>query len=82
MIPTNKQTNKQTKAPTATDWLDKGRAMCYLIHVIMHVKDSQLFVVREGHVLNSDVNMIQTKQAKGTTKGKTRIYISILFNVL
>ena len=33
----------------ATDWFNKGHAMCYHVYVIMHVKDTDLSVVRDGH---------------------------------
>ena len=69
---------------SAADWFDKGRAMCNHVYVIMHVIDPSLPIVRVGHrvplvgfclslyglhVLNRDVNMIQTnKQTNKQTK--------------
>ena len=65
----------QLAPASAANWFHKGRAMCYHVLVIMHVKDPQLSVIRVGHrvplagfclslcslhVLNRDVNMIQT----------------------
>ena len=64
---------------STTNWFNQGHAMCYHIYEIMHVKDTQLTVVRVGHrvpfaelclslydmyVLNGNVNMIQTSTGK------------------
>ena len=67
----------QLAPASAADCFNKDRAMCYHVYVIMHVKDPLLSVVRVGHcvpladlclslhslhVLNRDVNMIQTNK--------------------
>ena len=36
---------------SATEWFTKGHVMCYNVYVIMHVKDSQLSVIRVGHYI-------------------------------
>ena len=36
---------------SATDWFIKGHAMNYHVHVIVHIKDLQLFVIRVEHNL-------------------------------
>ena len=62
-----------------SNWFTKGRVMCFHLHVIMHVKDPRLSVIRVGHciplavfclslyslhVLIRDVNMIQSINQK------------------
>ena len=62
---------------SAADWFTKGRAMCYHVYAIMYVNDPETSVRKVGHrvpfagfcpslynlhVLNSDVNMIQTNR--------------------
>ena len=69
---------------SAADWLTKGCAMCYPVCVIMYVQDRKLSARRVGHcvpfggfclslyslhMLNSDVNIIQTKNKQ--TKKQT-----------
>ena len=61
---------------SVAEWFNKGRAIRYRVYVIMHAKDLQLYFVKVGHcvllavfclfryglhVLNRDVNMIQTR---------------------
>ena len=76
----------------------KGRSMCYHVYVITHVKDPELSVVRLGHrvklagfclslnclhVLNMDVNIIQTKikvkeSSRHIIMSKNYVYIMLV----
>ena len=67
---------------SADDWFTKGRSMSYHVCVIIYVKDPQLSAIRVGHriplagfclslyglhVLQTDVNMIQTNKKQLTS---------------
>ena len=79
---------------SADDRFMKGQSMCYHVYMILHVKDPLLSVVGVGHrvplagfclslyslhVLNRDVNMIQTNyQLVRSCSSDTLHYIALV----